>query len=277
MASITLQSVSVDFPIYNLNARSLKKQLINLTTGGILKSQERKCVVVRALDNLSFQLNHGDRVALIGHNGAGKSTLLRVLAKIYDPTSGSIHFEGKIFPLFDLMLGFNPESTGYENIILRGLLLGLSRNQIIAKVEEIAEFTELGNYLSVPIRTYSSGMQLRLAFAVTESMEPEILLMDEMIGVGDSRFMLKAQKKLDELLEQSSIVIIASHSEEVVRKICNKAILLENGKIKYFGEVEKTFDIYLDRVQSPPQSFIPSVMPDIANNLSTVPPHVIAD
>jgi ABC-2 type transport system ATP-binding protein/lipopolysaccharide transport system ATP-binding protein len=244
MASITLQSASVDFPIYNLHARSLKKHFISLTTGGILLNQQTKCVVVRALDKITFQLSHGDRVALIGRNGAGKSTLLRVLAKIYEPNEGSIHFEGKISPLLDFMLGLNPESTGYENIILRGLLLGLSRKEIMAKMDEIAVFTELGDYLSVPIRTYSSGMQLRLAFGVATSINPEILLMDEIIGVGDASFMAKAEKRLNELVEQSSIVVLATHSEPVIKKMCNKAILLESGKVKYVGSVEEAFAIY---------------------------------
>lgn len=244
MASITLDSVSVDFPIYNLSSRSLKKTFLRLTTGGTLSNDAHKCVVVKALDNITLNIEHGDRVGLIGHNGAGKSTLLRVLAKIYEPTAGSIYFDGKVSPLLDVMLGINPESTGYENIILRGLLLGLTRKEINAKAQEIADFTELGDYLSVPIRTYSSGMLLRLAFGVATSISPEILLMDEAIGAGDAAFLNKAQKKLDSLIEQSSIVIIASHSASVIKKICNKAILLEAGKLKYFGPVDEALTHY---------------------------------
>lgn len=246
MASIKLQSVSVDFPIYNLNARSLKKHFIRLTTGGVLVNGERNCVVVRALDQLSFELNHGDRVALIGRNGAGKSTLLRVLAKIYEPNEGVIKFDGKISPLLDLMLGLNPESTGYENIILRGLLLGLSRKEVMKKIDEIATFTELGDYLAVPMRTYSSGMQLRLAFGVATCIHPEILLMDEIIGVGDATFMAKAKQRLNDLVEQSSVVVLASHDETVVKKICNKALLLDGGRVKYFGPVDEALAIYND-------------------------------
>ena len=244
MASITLNSVSVDFPIYNMSSRSLKKHFLRLTTGGTLSNEDHKCVVVKELDNVTFRIDHGDRVGLIGHNGAGKSTLLRVLAKIYEPTTGNIHFEGKVSPLLDITLGINPESTGYENIILRGLLLGLSRKEITSKAKEIAEFTELGDYLSVPIRTYSSGMLLRLAFGVATSISPEILLMDEAIGAGDASFLDKAQKKLDSLIEQSSIVVIASHSNEVIRKTCNKAILMDSGKVKYFGPVEEALNHY---------------------------------
>lgn len=244
MASITLDSVNVDFPIYNINARSLKKRFFRLTTGGVLNNESHKCVVVKALDNISFHLEHGDRVGLIGHNGAGKSTLLRVLARIYEPSQGQIHIEGKISPLLDVMLGINPESTGYENIVLRGLLHGLNRKEITAKIDEIAAFTELGDYLSVPIRTYSSGMQLRLAFAVATSINPEILVIDEVVGTGDASFIEKAQKRLSNLIEQSSIVILASHANSVIQKICNKAILMDGGRVKYFGSVERAIEIY---------------------------------
>ena len=247
MTFISLQSVSVDFPIYNLNSRSFKKQFLSLSTGGIIKDKERGCVVVRALDQLTFQINHGDRVALLGHNGAGKSTLLRVLAKIYEPSSGSIQFEGRINPLFDLTLGFNQESTGYENIVLRGLLLGLARSEIMSKMDKIIEFSELGNYIELPIRTYSSGMQLRLAFSVTVHINPDILLLDEMIGTGDASFKKKAKEKLDELLQLASIVVIASQDAELVKKFCNRAIVFENGKIKYNGNVEEALDLYYKR------------------------------
>jgi ABC-2 type transport system ATP-binding protein/lipopolysaccharide transport system ATP-binding protein len=245
MASVILESVSVDFPIYNINARSLKKQFIRLTTGGALNNDEtHKCVTVKALDNISLQLEHGDRVGLIGHNGAGKSTLLRVLAQIYEPTSGHIHFDGKVSPLLDVMLGINQESSGYENIILRGLLLGLTRKEIMSKAKQIAEFTELGDYLSMPVRTYSSGMQLRLAFGVATSINPEILLLDEVVGTGDAAFMVKAEQRFNELIAQSSIVILASHSNDVIKRTCNKVILLEAGKVKYFGSVDEAFSLY---------------------------------
>ena len=247
MVSIILKSVSIDFPIYNVHARSFKKELLKLTTGGILKQKERTCVVIKALDNISFSLNHGDRLGLIGHNGAGKSTLLKTLAKIYEPTAGSMHFDGHVVPLFDLTLGFNQESTGYENIVLRALTLGMSRKEIKAKMDEIVAFTELGHFLDMPIRTYSAGMQLRLAFAVTLNMKPEILLMDELIGVGDARFMEKSQAQISQLLDSSSIIILASHSESVIKQVCNKAVLLEHGKMKYFGDVTTAFDIYHGR------------------------------
>ncbi len=243
MATIQLDSVSVDFPIYNFSTRSLKKQFLRLTTGGVLNSKE-KIVMVKALDRITLKFNHGDRVGLIGHNGAGKSTLLRVLAKIYEPIQGHIHYEGKISPLLNVMLGINPESTGYENIMVRGLLLGLTRKEIQDKLGQIAEFTELGDYLLAPVRTYSAGMQLRLAFVVATCIKPDILLMDEMIEVGDSAFIKKAQKRLSEFIDQSSILVLASHSNETIQNLCNKVIVLEKGQLKYFGSVDEGFKEY---------------------------------
>ncbi|MCZ6908353.1 MAG: ABC transporter ATP-binding protein [Rickettsia endosymbiont of Ixodes persulcatus] len=244
MASIQLDSISVDFPIYNFSARSLRKQFLRLTTGGVLKNKEN-VVVVKALDNVTLRFSHGDRVGLIGHNGAGKSTLLRLLAKIYEPIQGHIYYEGKISPLLNVMLGINHESTGYENIMVRGLLLGLTRKEIRDKLVQIAEFTELGDYLFAPVRTYSSGMQLRLAFAVATCIQPDILLMDEIIEVGDADFLEKAKMRLKEFIDQSSILVLASHSNETIRKFCNKVVLLENGQVKYFGSVNKGFSRYI--------------------------------
>ncbi len=243
MASIQLDSVSVDFPIYNFSARSLRRQFLRLTTGGVLNSKENM-VIVKALDKVSLKFNHGDRVGLIGHNGAGKSTLLRVLAKIYEPIQGRIYLEGRISPLLNVMLGINYESTGYENIMVRGLLLGLTRKEIQTRLAQIAEFTELGDYLFAPVRTYSAGMQLRLAFAVATCIKPEILLMDEVIEAGDETFKKKAQARLSAFIEQSSIMVLASHSNETIKKICNKAVLLEKGQVKYFGCVKEAFDRY---------------------------------
>lgn len=243
MAIIQLDSVSVNFPIYNLSARSLKKKFLRLTTGGAFNTEE-KMVIVKALDNVTFKFNHGDRVGLIGHNGAGKSTLLRVLAKIYEPVQGRFYYQGRISPLLNVMLGINQESTGYENIMVRGLLLGLSRKEIRIKLDQIAEFTELGDYLFAPVRTYSAGMQLRLAFAVATCIKPDILLMDEMIEVGDAAFLKKAQLRLSEFINKSSILVLASHSNATIQRLCNKVVLLEKGRVKYFGPIEEGFKQY---------------------------------
>lgn len=244
MAKINLQSVSVEFPIYNVNARSLKKRFIRLGTGGKVLEDANKHIVVNALDNLSLTIEHGDRVGLVGHNGAGKSTFLRLLANIYEPTRGQITVEGSISPMLDISQGIEAEFTGYENIFMRGTVLGLNRQQISEKITEIAALSELCDYLSMPLRTYSSGMQVRLAFAIAACIDPDILLIDEVFGAGDATFMKKAREKMVSLLNQSSIVVLASHSTELIEEFCNKALLLEAGRIKKFGPAAEVLAVY---------------------------------
>jgi ABC-2 type transport system ATP-binding protein/lipopolysaccharide transport system ATP-binding protein len=243
---IELNQVSVAFPIYSAGSRSLKNAMLAATTGGRIGS-EAKHVVVQALDQVSFRLDDGDRVALIGHNGAGKTTLLRVLAGIYEPRIGFMRIEGRVTPMFDINLGIDPESTGYENIILRGLYMGLKKSEILARRDSVAEFTELGPFLDLPVRTYSAGMQARLAFAMATCIEPEILLLDEGIGAGDAEFLEKANERLDHFVRKAGILVLASHSIELVRKLCNKAILMEHGRIVFLGEVDEGLEIYRRR------------------------------
>lgn len=244
MARINLQDISVQFPVYNANARSLKKNFLRLATGGTVSHDANQHIIISSLSNITISFEHGDRVGLIGHNGSGKSTLLKLLAKIYEPTSGKIYLEGQISPMLNLMQGIETEFTGYENIIIRGTMLGLNRKQIKHQIHDIAELTGLGDYLSMPVRTYSSGMMLRLAFAISTSIKPEILLIDEIFGVGDASFMSKAREKMVELLNQSSIVIIASHATDIIHEFCNKALLLEGGRIKYFGPVIHALELH---------------------------------
>lgn len=245
MALIELNSVSIDFPIYGVSSRSLKKQLLRLGTGGKFgASDDNGIVIVKALDGVSFTVDHGDRVGLIGHNGSGKSTLLRVLSRIYEPTEGTCHIEGKVSALLDVMLGMDPESTGYENIVLRGIISGLSRKEIQSRKDDIVQFTELGDYLSLPVRTYSTGMQLRLAFGIATAIMPEILILDEIVGTGDAGFMEKAQRRFDDMIKASHIVILASHDLDIIEKCCNKVVWLNAGKVEYFGDVKKGIELY---------------------------------
>lgn len=244
MARIVLKKISIEFPIYNVNARSIKKNFIRMATGGSVVKDANQRVMVEALNEISLSFEHGDRVGIIGHNGAGKSTLLKLLAGIYEPTQGDLLVEGKVTPLFDLMVGIETEYTGYENIFLRGTLLGLSKEEINRQIDEIAEFTGLGDYLFMPTRTYSNGMMVRLAFAISVSIHPEILLIDEIFGAGDTDFMQKAQKKMAGLLNQSSIVIMANHSEDLIKEFCNKCLLLDKGQIKYFGSIDEALKQY---------------------------------
>ncbi len=244
MASIHLRNVDVDFPLYSGASRSLKTSLLHLGSGGRIGRTVSDRMCVQALTKVSLQLKDGDRLGIIGPNGSGKTTLLRVLSSIYEPSAGQVFIEGSVASLFDVALGMDTEGTGYENITLRGMVLGLSRSEIEKKVQDIAEFTELGDYLSIPVRTYSSGMLLRLAFAVCTSVEPEILLMDEWIGVGDARFLEKARVRLDDFVHGSSILALASHSNDLIRQVCNKAVLMDKGSVSAFGEVKEIIEYY---------------------------------
>lgn len=244
MAKIKLESVFVEFPVYNVNARSFKKNFLRLATGGMVVENANQHMIVSALNDINLTFEHGDQVGLIGHNGAGKSTFLRLLANIYEPTRGNLEIEGHISPMIDLMPGMESEFTGYENIALRGTILGLSRAEIEQQKEEIAELTGLGDYLAMPIRTYSSGMMVRLAFAISASIKPDILLIDEIFSAGDANFMEKAHKKMTSLLKESSIVVMANHDNKLIKQFCNKAVLLDSGRVKYFGPTDKAIEIY---------------------------------
>jgi ABC-2 type transport system ATP-binding protein/lipopolysaccharide transport system ATP-binding protein len=245
MASIIFDRVGVDFPLYQGGSRSLKKRLLWRGTGGAVAHDSANRIVIQALKDLSFTIGHGDRVGLVGPNGAGKTTLLRVMAGVYEPSRGRVFAEGHICPLFDVGFGMDLDATGYDNILLRGLYLGLGMAEVRTKVDEIAEFTELGAYLDMPMRTYSSGMIMRLAFAVSTSIAPEILLMDEWILAGDAHFLDKARRRMAEFVNRSSILVLASHSDQLMREWCNKAIYLNAGSIRAAGPIDTVMDRYI--------------------------------
>ena len=251
MSVINLQNVSVDLPVFEMGGRSLKNRLAGLGRRNRIAKDDDGVVVVRALDNLNLSLTEGDRVGLIGRNGAGKSTLLRVLAGIYHPTSGQIYTTGRIVPLLDISLGMDELSTGRQNIRLRGLLLGMSDAEIRRKTDEISIFTELGDHLDLPLRTYSSGMRLRLAFAVSTAVDADILLLDEVIGVGDTSFMKKAEERMLNLQNRAKIVVLASHSDKVIRQMCNKALWMDRGRLQAFGPVDLVIEKYTADQLSP--------------------------
>jgi lipopolysaccharide transport system ATP-binding protein len=244
-AFIKLENVTVDFPVYGSHARSMKLRLMDITTGGRIGTEKSDRITIRALSNLSFELNAGDRLGILGHNGAGKTTLLRVIASVYEPTAGRMIIAGKTGGLYDLTLGMDPEATGFENIMLRGMLLGLSKERIKDITPEIVEFTELGNYLALPIRTYSSGMLLRLGYAVTTAVDLDIVVMDEWVVVGDKNFKHKSEARLEQLLDRSKIMVVATHSPELVERVCNKAILLMHGECVCMGEPSEVVRQYL--------------------------------
>jgi ABC-type polysaccharide/polyol phosphate transport system ATPase subunit len=245
MARVVLENVRVDFPIY-ATQRNLRTAIFNRATGGLIQRQgkNQNRVVVTALSGVSMTLEDGDRVGLVGHNGSGKSTLLKVLAGIYEPIEGRLLVEGAVTPLFDMMPGLDPEDSGYENILTAGLLLGLSREEIESRLPQIEELSELGEYLSLPVRTYSAGMAMRLGFSLVTSLEPAILLMDEGIGTGDAHFVERAEQRLNELIGRSSIMVVASHSDKAIRTMCNKAVLMEAGRILAIGSVGEICEQY---------------------------------
>jgi len=244
MVSIEFDHAFVDFTVYNADARSLKKRLIRVATGGQIGSNDQGRVIVRALEDLSLQLKDGDRVGLIGHNGAGKSTLLRLISGVYEPSSGRAEITGDVASLIDISLGIDPEGTGRENIFLRGGLLGLSRREILNQIDSIIEFSELGDFVDMPLRTYSTGMQLRLAFAVSTIVRPEILLMDEWLSVGDEGFQERAEARLVELVRSTNILVIASHSRDLLSSVCNRLIWLEHGRVKMDGAPNEVAQLY---------------------------------
>jgi ABC-type polysaccharide/polyol phosphate transport system ATPase subunit len=247
-ASLSLANVSVSFPIYHGGSRSLKKQFLFRGTGGQIASDANHHVVVEALRNVSLEFRAGDRVALIGSNGAGKTTLLRVMAGIYEPAQGVVASRGRVSPMFDIGLGIDHELSGYDNILFRGLILGLTAREIGERMADIVEFTELGDYLDIPVRAYSSGMLTRLTFAVATCFAPEILLMDEWIMAGDATFIAKAQHRIETFVENASIMILASHSAGICRQWCNKAIWMERGEVHAFGDIEEVLGAYERKV-----------------------------
>lgn len=244
MAFIELKGATLDLPIYDVQGRSLKKKVMRMGRRNAIAEDNDGVIVVRALDNIDLRLESGDRIGLIGHNGAGKSTLLRIMAGIYAPTSGTMSCEGKIVPLLDISLGMDDNSTGLQNIRLRGLLLGMSDSEIQAKQQEIADFCELGDYLDLPPRTYSSGMRVRLAFAVSTAVDADILLLDEVMGVGDASFMNKAKARLQDLHHRSEIVVLAMHANAEIRRMCNKVLWMDHGRVRAFGPTEEVVSAY---------------------------------
>jgi lipopolysaccharide transport system ATP-binding protein len=245
-----LTDVSLEYPVLSQASRKLSRQLINVATGGQLDRSEQGRVTVRALDGISVRLDVGDRVGLIGHNGSGKSTLLKLLGGIYHPTSGTVSRSGVIGSLLDISLGMSPDATGRENIYLRGALQGMSRAEITRLIPGIIEFSELGDFIELPMRTYSSGMLLRLAFSVSTVLSPDILLMDEWLAVGDEAFQAKAEERLHSVVSRTSILVIASHSAALIRNQCNRVLYLEHGRLIADGTPDDVLPQYFEKPPS---------------------------
>jgi len=235
-ALLRFNDVTIQYPIYNSRNMSLRNQLVRISTGGRIEGEAGHVQLVTALRNVSFTINHGDSVALIGHNGAGKSTMLRTMAGVYTPVHGHVTRHGRVATVLELGTGMDPELSGYENIIRMSMLLGMSKEKIHEHAKEIEAFTQLGDFLQLPVRTYSSGMATRLMFAVATSTKPDILLVDEMFGTGDAEFQVQAKKRMEELIRSVGIFVFASHSNELVKTYCNRFFFLEHGNVR---EIER--------------------------------------
>jgi lipopolysaccharide transport system ATP-binding protein len=236
--SISCRDLTLRFPVYGVDAKSLKKRLAQVTVGGRLGTHAG-VTEVTALSNVSFELKAGDRLGLVGHNGSGKTTLLRALSGAYEPDEGQVEVQGRIAALLDLSLGIDPSATGYDNIRLRGRIAGLSSKEIESRMDEIAEFTGLGSFLDLPVKTYSAGMQARLAFAAATAVEADVLLMDEWLAVGDADFQQLAHKRLLKLVERAGILVLASHDKALLRLYCNKVMRLEGGVASPVTDIRK--------------------------------------
>jgi lipopolysaccharide transport system ATP-binding protein len=238
VASIRLDDVQLIYPIYSVRAQSLRHTMINLAIGGRLLRGSNDVVHVNALEGISFRLEDGDRLGLLGHNGAGKSTLLKVLAGVYEPTRGNVQMTGIVASMLDIGNGIDWEATGVENVKIMSRLRGMRAAQINAQMEEVIAFSELGAYADLPMKTYSAGMAARLIFTLATSFKSDILILDEWLGAGDTQFIQKATDRMNELVGHARIMVLASHNFTLLQATCNKLLVLEKGRMRYFGSTE---------------------------------------
>jgi len=244
MAAIQLRDVDLEFRVSTDHANTLKGALLSG-----LRGNRGKVRVIHALSGVAVSVSSGERVGLIGRNGAGKSTLLKVMAGIYPPQRGLVTIDGHVCPLFEFATGFEMEASGWDNIRTRALLLGMSAREIEAKLGEIAEFTRLGDFLDLPVRCYSSGMLLRLAFATSTSVDPQILLLDEVMAAGDAAFLQGARARMNQLMERASILLFATHSLEALPSFCERTILLDQGRVVADGPTPEVIKQYMESLK----------------------------
>ena len=242
-SGIEVSGIDVEFPIYHGNSRSLKRRVFAAASGR-LQEDARHRIVVQAVRGVTFQLRRGERLGLIGHNGAGKTTLLRTLAGIYEPVVGQVRVRGSICALLDINLGMNPEMTGRENIVLRGLTNGLNRAEIQHLEADVQDFAELAEFLDLPLRFYSSGMVVRLGFALATAIRPQVLLMDEWILAGDAAFMEKAKTRLESMVRGADVLVLSSHSPQVILDWCTRVIWMDQGRIRADGPAAEIAALY---------------------------------
>jgi ABC-type polysaccharide/polyol phosphate transport system ATPase subunit len=259
MAKIELRDIGLTFRLRQARRLSLKEYLLNL----MFLNSKNPLITLQALDGINLSASDGDRIGVIGHNGAGKSTLLKLLAGVYPPTRGTRHVEGKICSLFDITLGFEPDATGRENIMYRAYLQGETPRSLRTKIKEIEEFCELGEFLNTPVRYYSAGMAVRLAFSIATAIEPEVLLIDEVLGVGDLAFQIKAQKRMREMMANARLMVMVTHDLQSIKRMCNRVIWLEQGRVVAEGPAAQIADEYVKKV-APQLTALPA-LPGKAN------------
>lgn len=235
---IKLTNVDLDYFVYSLRSQSLRSAVFNLAVGGKMYKAAGDVAAVKALHDISLDIVEGDRIALVGHNGSGKTTLLKVIAGIYSPTRGELTIDGDITSMIAINAGLDMEATGLRNIHKLGMMRRLSRKVIDSRVEAIAEFSGLGDFLHLPVRTYSAGMQARLMFAVATEFEADILVLDEWLSAGDAAFVQKAADRMQRMVEDAKIVVLATHDHELVRRVCNRVCELQGGRIAFLGSTE---------------------------------------
>lgn len=244
---IHLNSVSLEYELHHDRTNNLKEAVINAITGRAYVKEKKERLL--ALNNINLKFDHGQRVGIIGLNGAGKSSLLKVISGIYKPTSGSVDIKGHIQPLIEIGAGFDPEFTGRENIYLNAYMLGFSKKQVMEKEQSIIDFTELQEFIDTPIKYYSSGMSVRLAFTIATMIEPEILVFDEMLSAGDAAFMIKAQQRMNKLLDLAKVMVIVSHDLNIIKNMCNRLIVLDKGTVMFDGAVDGGLEYYNELVK----------------------------
>jgi lipopolysaccharide transport system ATP-binding protein len=245
-AHVEIRGLCLHFPVLFAGSRSLKNEVMQSFTGGRI-GEIKGHRVVHALQNVNLSIESGERVGVVGHNGAGKTTLLRVLNGIYPPTSGSVRVEGRVGSLINVSLGIDPGSTGKENIFIRSALMGIQRSDVRLKYDGIVETADLGDFIDMPVKTYSSGMATRLAFAIATAYPADILLMDEWLSAGDVHFRKKASGRMESLTSQSGILILASHSPATLKQNCSRLVWLERGEVRMDGPVDVVAEEYFDR------------------------------
>jgi lipopolysaccharide transport system ATP-binding protein len=239
MTSINARGVTLDYPVYSVQAKSLRSAVLGLSVGGKLLKTSSDMTVVRALNNINFSLREGDRLGILGHNGSGKTTLLKVLAGVYEATQGSIEIKGRVSSMLSMSIGVDHEATGLQNMRTLLMMRSMSRKEIERKLPEVVEFSELGHFVHMPFKTYSAGMMARLIFAAGTAIDAEILLMDEWLGAGDASFKDKAADRMTAVVEKAGIVVLATHDPDLVERVCNKVLLLEGGRTEFLGSLEE--------------------------------------